>query len=118
MSADKQIVTEVSGFYPLFEVLIEHYGNIITPGVFGIAWRYCQMPDGVCKASLRTIAERIGLDDVTVMRHLKVLCDDDYLKDLTPGLRNKPHVYADTGRVGMISKLTASVRSSLLPSLL
>jgi len=105
----RQIVTEVSGFYPVFEALVEKYGNPITPAVFGVAWRYCQMADGVCRASLDTISKAIGLDKATVSRHLKTLCSDGYLRDLTPSLRNRPHVYADSGLVVMKSAMTAHV---------
>jgi DNA-binding MarR family transcriptional regulator len=56
------------------------------------------MKDGVCKASMEKIARRIGVDRTTAHRHIKALCEAGYLKDLTPGLRNCPHTYADTGR--------------------
>src|SRR3990172_10253842 len=35
----------------------------------------------------------------TVLRHIKKLCTAGYLRDETPGLRNKPHTYSDTGKV-------------------
>jgi len=112
----RRIVQEISGFYPLFEALLEKYRDEITPAVFGVVWRFCQMEDGVCKASLRTIAAILNVDDVTVMRRLKVLCEDEYLIDTTPDLKNRPHVYVDAGLVVMTSATgvrieTASHRS-------
>lgn len=104
----RKIVQEVSGFYPLFEALLEKYDDLITPAVFGVAWRFCQMQDGVCKASLRTIAGILNIGEATVMRRMEVLCDDGYLKDLTPGLKHRPHIYADTGLVVMKSSLGVS----------
>lgn len=104
MSA-REIVQEVSGFYPLFEELLKQYDDLITPAVFGVAWRYCQMKDGVCKASLRTIADILNISEATVMRRLEVLCEDGYLIDTTLDARNVPHVYADAGRVIMKSHL-------------
>jgi len=53
------------------------------------------------------IAERIGVSPATALSHVKKLCDAGYLKDLTPGRRNKPHVYQDTGRVQMLVGMSA-----------
>lgn len=105
VQSPRQIVTEVSGFTPLFDAIVSIYHDETIAAVFGAIWRYCQMEDGVCKASLDTIAGAIGVDKATVMRHAKTLCDDGYLKDLTPELRNRPHIYAETGRVVMRSRI-------------
>jgi hypothetical protein len=105
MDETRKIVTEVSGFTPIFDGLVEQYGDETIAAVFGAIWRFCQMEDGVCKASLETISKTIGVDKVTVMRHAKTLCADGYLKDLTPDLRNRPHIYAETGRICMKSRL-------------
>lgn len=100
----RRIVTEVSGFTPIFDAIVQDYHDETTAAVFGAIWRYCQMQDGVCRASLETIADVIGVNKATVMRHAQILCDDGYLKDLTPDLRNRPHIYAETGRIQMRSK--------------
>jgi DNA-binding Lrp family transcriptional regulator len=107
----RKIIQEISGFYPLFEVLLDRYGDPITPAVFGVAWRFCQMEDGVCKASLRTIAAILNVSEATVMRRLEILCGDGYLIDLTPDLKNRPHVYSDSGQVVMKSALGASSKT-------
>jgi DnaD/phage-associated family protein len=107
----RKIIQEISGFYPLFEVLLERYGDLITPSVFGVVWRFCQMKDGVCKASLRKMAEILNVDAATFMRRLQVLCDDGYLIDTTPDARNKPHIYADTGMVVMTSNTGVRVET-------
>ncbi|HND50425.1 MAG TPA: DnaD domain protein [Anaerolineales bacterium] len=101
----RQILTEVSGFTPVFDVIVDVYQDKIRALVFGAIWRFCQMEDKVCKASLEKIGKLIGVDKATVQRHVTILCNDGYLKDLTPGLRHRPHVYADTGRVLMRSKI-------------
>jgi hypothetical protein len=71
------------------------------------------MSDGVCNASLRTIARRLGLNEATAQRHIKVLVGpvngEGYLKDLTPGLRKRPHTYADTGKAMLRVAVTATV---------
>ena len=108
LTKPKQIVQEISGFTPIFDVVAKEHGNV-TAAVHGCAWRFCQMPDGVCKASLATIGELLGLDPATVSRHMKTLVDNGYLVDLSPDLRNRPHVYADTGKVVMRSKLNAGI---------
>lgn len=107
----KQIITEISGFVPIFDCVLEKYHNATRAIVHGAIWRFCQMKDGVCKASLTTIGEKTGLAPATIMRHAQVLCKDGYFIDLTPDLKNKPHVYADTGKVKMINRFHVSERN-------
>ena len=104
METPRQIVTEVSGFTPMFDAIVQEYQDETIAAVFGAIWRYCQMQDGICRASLDTIASTIGVNKATVMRHADRLCEDGYIKDLTPELRNRPHIYAETGRIQIKSK--------------
>jgi len=67
------------------------------------------MKDGICRASMAAIAEGTGLDTKTARRHAKALCEKGYLKDLTPDVRHKPHIYADTGKVRIQGLLEAQV---------
>jgi DNA-binding Lrp family transcriptional regulator len=94
----KTVLANVDGFTPVIDEIVKDVG-LMSAVVFGRMWRFCQMKDGVCNASLEKIAEEIGVDRATVMRHAKDLCAAGYLKDLTPDLRNHPHTYADTGKV-------------------
>lgn len=96
----KTILADVDGFTPIIDSIVTDLG-LMPAVVFGRIWRYCQMDDKVCKASLEKISEGIGVDRATVMRHAKSLCDAGYLKDLTPELKNRPHIYADTGKAGI-----------------
>lgn len=107
---------EVKGFTPVIDVVAAEVG-FVTAGVYGVAWRYCQMEDGVCKASLERIAGHLNVDPKTAQRHLKKLCETSYLKDTTPGARNKPHVYVDTGKVIITGLVEArlSPRQKVLP---
>ena len=108
-----KFLSEVKGFTPVIDVLTDELG--LMPAVaYGVVWRYCQMEEGVCKASMTKIARRIGVDRATVHRHIKALCEAGYLKDLTPGLRNCPHIYADTGRAKIKGLL--AVESSVAES--
>jgi len=76
-------------------------------------WRYCQGEQRVCSASLETIGNNLRLDRATVMRHISRLVEIGYLEDLTPGRRNRPHVYCDTGKAGAeSSKLTVAERNT------
>ena len=105
----KQIVTEVSGFIPVFEVVLHHYKDYMTALVFGRMWQYCGMSDGVCRASLERIGKDIEVSAVTVMRHAEKLVNDGYLIDTTPDRRNAPHVYMDGRKVEMKSRITAGM---------
>jgi polyhydroxyalkanoate synthesis regulator phasin len=96
----KTILAEVDGFTPVIDILAKEHG-LVRAAVFGRMWRFCQLSDGVCKASLETIAEGLGIDKATVMRHADGLSKNGYLEDLTPELRNKPHTYRDTGKAGL-----------------
>lgn len=93
-----RFLQEVKGFTPVIDVVVADVG-FVTAGVYGVAWRYCQMSDHVCKVSQERMAGHLGISAKTVQRHLQNLCEAGYLKDLTPEAKNRPHVYADTGRV-------------------
>lgn len=107
----RTILANVDGFTPVIDGLVEELG-LMSAVVFGRVWRYCQMEDRVCKASLESIGDSIGVDRVTVMRHIKELCERGYLQDLTPDLRNRPHVYVDTGKAGLTLSLTGVAQSN------
>lgn len=92
-------LSETGGWTPVIDNLARDQG-LITAAVYGVVWRYCQMRDRVCRASLETLSAHLNLDRGTVLRHIKKLCAAGYLRDLTPDRRNAPHVYADTGQAG------------------
>lgn len=109
MAEPKQIITEVSGFVPVFDVVIKHFQDPITALVFGRIWQYCGMADGVCKASLDKIGKDLGMSAATIMRHADKLVNDEYIIDTTPNLKNKPHIYLDGRKVEMKSRFSASI---------
>jgi len=106
----KTILAETDGFTPVIDMVVADT-SITTAVVFGRIWRFCQMEDGVCTASLEKIAKDIGMDRSTVMRHAKDLCENGYLKDLTPDMRYKPHTYADTGKAGLHIEVQAKTKA-------
>lgn len=86
------------GFTPVMDALAQQYG-LIGAAVFGKVWRYCQMSDGLCRASMQTIAAGLGIDRTTAHKHVDALVLDGYLIDMTPDRRNAPHVYKDAKKV-------------------
>lgn len=104
----KTILSEIDGFTPLPDLLVKRYG-VLTAAVWGRMWRFCQMESRVCQASLETIGGELNLDRSTIMRHIETLVVDGWMEDRTPGLRNKPHTYADTGKMMMYNRFGMSV---------
>jgi hypothetical protein len=82
---------------PAFDRIVQQHG-LTTAAVFGVVWRYCQMKDGICKASIATLAARLNVNRLTIIHHLDILTAAGYLKDLSPNLRNRPHIYTYTGK--------------------
>jgi DNA-binding Lrp family transcriptional regulator len=70
------------------------------------------MSDGVCRAKLETIANELGMSERTIMRHIDPLVEDGFLKDMTPELRNRPHIYADTGKIRIRISVEATMTES------
>jgi hypothetical protein len=79
-------------FSPLFDDVARDLGRSAA-SVYGAVWRHCQLRDRVCRASIRSLAEKLGCHMSTVQRQLRRLVQAGYLIDTTPGLRNRPHVY-------------------------
>lgn len=101
-------LTEIKGWTPLMDAMVRELG-LVRAAVYGVVWRHCQMKDRVCKASQETLAEILGIDRVTLNRHLKALVEAGYLIDTTPDRRNAPHVYKDAGKVLIRALLEAQV---------
>jgi DnaD/phage-associated family protein len=100
-----KIETETSGFVFLFEVLVAKYG-ITCSAVFGRIYRYCRGPEHRCYASMDKIGKELGLSRSTVIAHVERLVEGGYLRDNTPGRRNKPHVYTETGKLRIKQKFS------------
>src|SRR5512135_2844454 len=82
-------------FTPILDTVAAQLG-LVTAAVYGVVHRHCQMRDGVCRASVRRMAQLIGLNATTITRHLHKLVAEGYLEDLTHDQRHKPHVYRDS----------------------
>ncbi len=81
-------------FTPILDIVAAQLG-LVTAAVYGVVHRHCQMRDGICRASIRRMAQLVGVDRATILRHLRKLVEAGYLEDLTPDQRNKPHIYRD-----------------------
>lgn len=106
----KTILAHADGFTPVIDGMIPEVGAM-TALIFGKAWRYCQMSDGVCKAAQDRIADELGLSRATVNTHFAKLVESGYLEDLTPNLLGFPHEYKDTGRANLSISLTGGVKN-------
>jgi DnaD/phage-associated family protein len=94
----RKIEGSASGFTPCPDVLVEKYSHT-TALVWGKVWRYCQMKDEVCSASILRLAKELNLSPNTIATHMTTLEKGGYVKDTTPDVRNKPHIYIDTGKL-------------------
>jgi DNA-binding MarR family transcriptional regulator len=110
-----KFLSEVKGFTPVIDVLAQELG-LMCAVVYGVVWRYCQMENRVCTASLEKIAKRASISRSTAKRHIKELCKAGYLKDLTPDVRNHPHTYADAGKVKIKELLAVETGGSERPT--
>lgn len=96
----RTILAKADGFTPVIDKVMKDT-SLIAAVVFGAMWRYCQMKNGVCQATLEKIGERAGLSRQAVIEHIKKLEETGYIQDMTPELRNRPHTYKDTGKAGL-----------------
>lgn len=106
----KTILANVDGFTPVIDGMIPEVGAM-TALIFGKAWRYCQMADGVCKAAQDRIADELGLSRATINTHFAKLVEFEYLEDLTPDLLGFPHEYRDTGKANLSISFTGGVKN-------
>jgi DNA-binding MarR family transcriptional regulator len=110
-----KFLSEVKGFTPVIDVLVKELG-LMPALVYGRVWRFCQMKDKVCTASLETLAKPLGVSRKTVERHIKKLCQMGYLEDRTPDRKYRPHIYADIGEAKIKGLLVATVGKSESPT--
>jgi hypothetical protein len=111
----RTVLTEVQGWIPLIDHLVQKY-DLITAAVFGRVWRYSQMWNGVCRASLPTIAGDLNLSRYTVRKAIIRLCEDGYLIDLTPQNNSgRVHIYRDTGKVAIASRFSVELTTESEP---
>jgi len=62
--------------------------------VYGAVRRCPQVDGGKYRVNVDAMARRVDMARSTIRRWLKRLCEEGYLRDLTPDASNQPHVYA------------------------
>jgi len=88
-------MSRVYGFTPTPDAVIDDIDTAAAV-VFGVVWRYCQMRDGHCNASLLTIAARSGYSINTVRRRLDDLVSNGWLAKSSR--EGESTIYKDTGK--------------------
>jgi hypothetical protein len=83
---------ETQYYYKQYMVLNQIFG-LVTASVYGRMESYARMTDNVCKASHKSLMNDLGISKHTLITAIKKLVDAQLIKDLTPGLRNRPHIY-------------------------
>ena len=101
---------KIKNFTPMLDTMIAEHG-LIRAAVWGRVWRYCQGPRKRCQAKHATIGEGLNVSPRTIMRHLGALIEDGYIKDHTPGLRNKPHTLSITNKAMIQVSITGVTES-------
>jgi DnaD/phage-associated family protein len=94
----RRVETSVSGFTPCPDVLVEKYSHT-TALIWGKIWRFEQMSEGVCRASLLRLGKELNMDVKTIAKHIAMLENGEYVYDSTPDVRNRPHVYKTTSKL-------------------
>ena len=93
-------ITASEPFPPIITSVVKHCGPIRAT-VFGGVLRCPKFEEDVYTVSIQAPANSLCLSSKTILRHIKGLVNDGYLKDMTPNLWNKPHRYRDTGQSRM-----------------
>ena len=94
------IKLELGNFTPVLDELVNEFG-FLTAGVYGMILR-CEQEDGTCQKPLGRLADEMGINWETLRIHLQKLIDAEYIEDLTPELRNRPHIYRTTGKLKLV----------------
>jgi len=102
----KTILSEINGFVPIIKDLVKEVG-FESAVAFGIVWCYCQMQDGLCKASLDTMAADLGWTRQRLARHIAPLVERGYIDE--ERRFGEPTRYYDTGKAGLIGRLEGGV---------
>ena len=91
------------GFTPVFADIARQVGATGAL-VYGLVWRFAEMRDGECHASLRTMHEQSGLSRHTLRSHLEDLCAKGLIEKTREATPRVPAWY----RVVIVSKIARS----------
>jgi hypothetical protein len=96
----RTVLTDTGGWFPFIDSLAKMY-DPTTALVFGVVFRYCQRFNGICDVSIDTIARIAHVSRSTAKRKLRLLTLQEYLVDMTPSERHRPHYYKTTDKISM-----------------
>jgi len=102
----KTILSEINGFVPIIKDLVHEVG-FEAAVAFGVVWCYCQMQDGLCRASLDTMANDLGWTRQRLARHIDPLVANGYIDE--ERRFGEPTRYYDTGKAGLINRVEGGV---------
>lgn len=89
-----KLLEQAGNWTPSFDFVSRKFSKYKSVGVvLGKMWRYSQMTDGVCRASIDRMAGELGISRNTFQDAVKLLESTGYLVDLTPTVVNHPHSY-------------------------
>lgn len=114
MDDERIIPAKFRNFTPVFDAVTAKVGPMAAL-VYGRVWRYCQMADHVCRASQERIAADLGVSRKFVNEQLARLVEAGYLIDLSPEVRNRPHVYRDALKINLRVEITADEEDPDVP---
>lgn len=112
----KTILLEIQGWTPLIDAVAAET-SVLTAAVFGVVWRYCQMPDGACSASAQQIAAKLRISTKSVYRHLQRLEQLGYIERTGYATIAGAIEYRETGQAGLKASLAATEASPRLKKL-
>jgi len=96
----------IDGFVPAFDELVAKY-SVTTALVYGKIWLYSQT-NKVCCISIDRLSQELNISYNTVLKHIKILEEGGYIKDDTPELKNRYHIYSVTNKLNIIYELNGS----------
>ncbi len=81
----------IKNYTPVFDRITKELDPLASL-IFGRIWRYAQMENGQCEASLQTLATDTGVSVDTVRRRIETLMEADYLSE-------KEYVFGETRKL-------------------
>lgn len=96
----------------MIDRILQDYGPFVAL-VWSRMWRYTQMKDGLCTASLPTIGAELRFNRDTVRRAVRILVEDGFFDDLDQGANNgHTHRYRDTGKASIYGRFDAIINDA------
>ncbi len=100
--------TQHGGWTPLYwPVMDEERLTVHQLAILGRVLGYCQGPLECCNVSQRRLARDCRVSPSQIQKALIILENRGLIRDVTPNLEKKRHIYEDTGKTGRIMERPA-----------